>query len=197
MSGPTLRLAGESDATALRDIYAPYVENTAVTFETNVPSVEEMRSRVAETLETHPWLVCERGGEVAGYACAGGLRTQGAYRWTVETSVYVADSERERGIGTALYDSLLTLLDVQGYVEARAGVTVPNPASTALHESLGFERVGTNENVGYKHGSWHDVRWWSKTLGERPDEPEEPRSVEEARKSTKWERALKAGERRL
>jgi len=195
MRASTIRLAAESDAAALRDVYAPYVEETTVTFETSVPSVSEMRDRVAETIERYPWLVCERGGELVGYAHAGPLRERGAYRWTTEGSVYVAERAQGEGVGTALYGTLLDLLDMQGYVELRAGITLPNPASVALHESLGFERAGTREKVGYKHGAWHDVGWWRRELGERPDEPEEPLTVAKARESKEWQRAMAAGKR--
>jgi len=197
MAAPTIRVATESDAAAIRDIYAPYVADTAITFETTAPSPGGLRERIRETRDEHPWLVCELDGDLVGYACAGPIREYGAYRWAVESTVYVADDAHGAGVGSALYDSLLSVLALQGFLDVHALVTRPNPASVALHESFGFERVTTFEAMGYKGGAWHDVDWWRRELGPRPDDPAPPLSASEVRELDGWEEALEAGEKRL
>lgn len=172
----TLRLATTADAPAVRRIYAPYVEETAVSFATTPPSVDALAEKLARTLPQYPWLVCVRDDSVVGYAYAGPLRDRAAYRWTAELSVYVDPSAQGEGVGRALYESLLELLSMQGYASAYGVVTLPNPASVALHERLGFERVGHFDDVGFKHGAWHDVGWWCRRLP-TPAAPDPPRSL--------------------
>lgn len=192
-----IRLADEDDAAAIRRIYAPIVEETIISFETAVPTESEITSRIASTLERYPWLVCEvneTGGEVVGYAYAGAHRDRGAYRWSVDVSVYVDPDHRRRGVARGLYTSLFALLELQGFLNAYAGIALPNSASTALHESMGFEPVGTYRKVGYKRGGWHDVRWYERALGEHPNEPEPPVGLSTARESPSWDHALASGE---
>jgi phosphinothricin acetyltransferase len=175
-----IRLADEVDAAAVRDIYAPVVENTVISFEDTPPSEGEMADRIADARPRYPWLVCEIEDEIAGYAYAGQHRSRGAYRWSVDVSVYVAEERRRTGVGRGLYESLLELLRLQGFYNAYAGIALPNEASVSLHESLGFERVGVYESVGYKDGAWRDVGWWQLKLRDRDAEtPDQPRSVDE------------------
>jgi phosphinothricin acetyltransferase len=169
----TLRPARPADATDIQRIYAPYVEETAVSFATASPSVADLETKVEKTRSQYPWLVAEREGEVVGYAYAGALRERDAYQWTAELSVYVDGDAQGEGLGRRLYEALLALLERQGYASAYGVVTLPNPASVALHESLGFERVGLFDDVGYKHGAWHDVGWWRLRLPE-PAAPDPP-----------------------
>lgn len=173
----SVRLATPDDAASVAAIYEPVVQESAISFETEPPDVAEMRGRIEETLPAYPWLVCEGDG-VMGYAYAGPHRSRDAYRWSVDVSVYVAAAARRRGVGSALYESLFALLRSQGFVNAYAGVALPNPASVALHESLGFEPVGTYEGVGYKDGEWHDVSWWHRSLNERERNPAPPVAVD-------------------
>lgn len=188
-----VRLATAEDAGAIRAIYAPYVEKTVVSFEYEPPTVAEMGRRVESTTETHPWLVCEVDGEVAGYAYAGPFSGRTAYRWTIEVSAYVDRGSHRRGVGRALYGSLLSVLPLQGFVEAYAGIALPNEASVGLHESKGFHHHTTYPAVGYKFGEWHDVGWWRRTLRERPDDPDPPQSIADARAEPWWEDAVAAG----
>ena len=174
-NGDSLRVATPADAPAIQRIYAPHVEETAVSFATTVPSVEALERKIGATLRQNPWLVCERDGDVVGYAYAGPFRERDAYRWTTETSVYVDREAHREGVGRALYGALLDLVNAQGYASACGVVTLPNPASVGLHESLGFEHVGTFEDVGYKHGAWHDVGWWRLRLPS-PAAPDPPRA---------------------
>lgn len=164
MSELSLRLARTDDAGALRAIYAPYVETTAVTFEESVPSLADMRRRIETAISTLPWLVCETAEGIEGYAYATSFRPRPAYRYTVETTVYVHEARRGHGVGSALIRSLLAVLRLQGYRLAVAGIALPNDASVRLHEAHGFVRAGLLERVGFKLGRWHDVGWWTLEL---------------------------------
>ena len=163
------------DAAACAAIYAPYVATGATSFEESPPTAVELAARIERVSATHPWVVSERGGEVAGFAYATTHRTRPAYRWTAETSVYVGPAHQGRGVGRELYETLLELLRRQRLQVACAGITLPNDASVALHETLGFERIGVYRRVGYKAGAWRDVGWWQLLLGP-PDDgaPAEP-----------------------
>jgi phosphinothricin acetyltransferase len=173
-----LRLATPADAPAVRRIYAPYVEETAITFATAVPSHATLETKISNCLPQYPWLVCERDGQVCGYAYAGPLRERDAYQWTVELSVYVAERAQRGGVGRRLYGALLDLLTAQGYASAYGVVTLPNPASVAFHEAFGFEQVGHFDDVGFKQGAWHDVGWWRTRLDD-PAAPDPPGPVDE------------------
>jgi L-amino acid N-acyltransferase YncA len=175
----TLRLAEEADATDIAAIYEPVVRETVISFETTPPDAEEITDRIRTTLPTHPWLVCERAGDVFGYAYAGSHRSREAYQWSVDVSVYVHSEYRRSGVGTGLYRALLSLLEAQGFYNAYAGIALPNPASVGLHESLGFEHVGTYEDVGCKNGAWRSVGWWHRRLQPCEQDPEPPLSVTE------------------
>jgi L-amino acid N-acyltransferase YncA len=174
MSGaPRLRVATHDDAEDIAAIYAPFVRDTVISFETNVPDTAEMRRRIAATLQTHPWLVAEESGRVLGYAYASQHRTREAYRWSCDVTVYLAESARGRRLGTRLYTELFALLRRQGFRNAFAGIALPNAASVALHESLGFRHLGTYRDVGFKLGAWHDVGWWQLILDTASGDPRE------------------------
>jgi len=187
----TIRLAGPDYAAGIHAIYAPIVAETAVSFELEPPSVEEMRRRIETTLLTLPWLVCEREG-VIGYAYAGVFRSRPAYQWTVEVSTYVHAAHRGKGVARALYTSLFECLRVQGYRTALAGIALPNLASVALHEGLEFRSVGVFHHVGYKFGAWHDVEWWELSLQELPDPTPRPRTLPDVVNTEAWRVALAA-----
>ncbi|MGN6816036.1 MAG: arsinothricin resistance N-acetyltransferase ArsN1 family B [Solirubrobacterales bacterium] len=152
------------DATACAAIYAPHVEGSAVSFEEQAPNAEQLATRIERAVATHAWLVAEREGRVVGYAYATDYNQRPAYRWSTSVSVYVADGERGVGVGRALYEALFERLRERGFRMACAGITLPNEASVALHESLGFEQVGLNRHIGWKHGAWRDVGWWQLEL---------------------------------
>jgi phosphinothricin acetyltransferase len=168
----TVRQATPADAAACAAIYAPYVTDTAVSFEDVAPTAGEMAARIAAAVL---WLVLEDEGRVVGYAYAGPFAPRAAYRWACEVSVYLERGRHRRGGGRALYEALLTGLRDRGYRMAVAGMTLPNPASEGLHRALGFEPVGTYRRIGYKHGAWHDVAWTQKALAEGDEPPAEPR----------------------
>jgi phosphinothricin acetyltransferase len=189
-----IRLATPADAEAIAAIYRPIVADTAISFEFEPPGAAEMERRRADAAAFAPWLVLDDGG-VRGYAYASRHRERAAYQWCVDVSVYVGQSHRRRGVGRALYRSLLALLRLQGFYAAHAGVTLPNEASVALHESLGFRRIGVYPAVGFKRNTWWDVGWWQLELRERTGTPASPKTTHEAaQQRSEWETALRAGE---
>jgi L-amino acid N-acyltransferase YncA len=169
-----VRDATPADAEACAAIYAPYVTDTAITFETEIPTAPEMGKRIAEASWSHAWLVLEDEGRVVGFAYGGPFRTRAAYRWSAEVSVYIEVGRRRSGAGRALYEALLARLAERGFHMAVAGMTLPNDASVALHRALGFEPVGTYRQIGYKHGEWHDVAWVQRPLADDRGPPREP-----------------------
>ena len=179
--GAILRPATQRDAEGIARIYAPIVSETAISFETEPPSPDEMRRRIEADGARTPWLVCADGELVWGYACATGHRTRAAYRWSTEVSAYVDAAQRQRGIGAGLYRALLAILTLQGFHRGHAGITLPNDASVALHERVGFTPIGIYREVGYKFGLWHDVGWWGRTLARPGDPPAEPVAFAEIR----------------
>ncbi len=172
----TLREATAEDAAAIAAIYAPYVENSIISFETDAPDEAAMRARIEAGGDLYPWLAAvDEAGELAGYAYATAFRPRPAYRYTVETTVYVRESSHRRGIGGFLYRALLAILEAQGFTQAFGAIALPNPASVALHERLGFVRAGTYGQVGWKHGGWWDVGLWQRSLAPPTASPKEPR----------------------
>lgn len=192
-----IRLAHDGDAEAIAAIYRPVVENTAISFETVAPDSHEISRRLSETMTEYPWLVCERDGQVAGYAYATRHRVRAAYQWSVDTSVYIDDAHKRSGVGRGLYQSLFAILAPQGFFNAFAGIALPNPASVGLHEAMGFEKLGVYRNVGFKLGEWHDVGWWQLQL--RPDErtPVAPLALADVQRRPEWDRMLASGERSI
>jgi L-amino acid N-acyltransferase YncA len=168
-----VRRATTADAEACAAIYAPYVSETAISFEAEPPSAGEMARRIAAALERHDWLVLEDGGRVVGYAYGGPYKAREAYRWACEVSVYVERGRHRTGAGHELYEALFGRLAARGYTMAVAGMTLPNDASIGLHRALGFEPVGTYRRIGYKAGRWHDVAWTQRPLSTPTDPPRE------------------------
>ena len=169
-----IRSAAPQDADAVAAIYAPAVADRATSFELTPPDGDEMRRRIVSVLQRFPWLVCEAPRGPLGYVYATAHRDRAAYRWSVDVAAYVSADAQRRGIARALYTALFEILSLQGYRNAYAGITLPNPASVAMHEAMGFARVGIYHRVGYKFGQWHDVAWFQRTLGAHILEPPEP-----------------------
>ena len=149
----------ERDAARILAVYAPYIERTAVTFETEVPGAEAFAARVAGIAEAFPYLLLEIDGELAGYAYAHRQAERAAYQWNAELSIYLAEGFVHRGLGAPLYALLMRLLQMQGYVNLYACITASNAGSIALHERMGFAQVGRFPDTGYKFGRWHGVVW--------------------------------------
>jgi L-amino acid N-acyltransferase YncA len=165
----TVRVAQPHDAGGIAEIYAPIVRDTSISFELVPPGADEMRRRLQETLRSYPWLVSiNEAGEVSGYAYASQHRARAAYQWSVDTTAYVRADAQRQGLGKALYAALFSELLRLGYCQAFAGIALPNPASIALHESVGFEPIGIYRRVGFKLGRWQDVGWWQKSLQTPP-----------------------------
>lgn len=164
INGFVLREASPLDSVKLLDIYRPYIEDTAISFEVQMPSVKEFGHRIEETQKRFPWLVIENDGAIAGYAYAGPHRSRCAYEWSVDSSVYVSSNFHQQGIGTRLYKELFEILKMQGVINIFAGITIPNHSSICFHESFAFNHIGTYKNVGYKLGKWWDVGWWQLVL---------------------------------
>lgn len=172
----SVRAAAPDDAAAVVAIYAPYVEGSIVSFETDAPDAAAMRNRIEAGGDLYPWLAAvDEAGALAGYAYASAFRPRPAYRYTVETTIYVRQGLHGRGIGSLLYAPLLAILEAQGFTQAFGAITLPNPASIALHERHGFVRAGTYEQVGWKQGGWWDVGLWQRHLAPAVVPPAEPR----------------------
>lgn len=166
-----VRLAIPADVAAMLAIYAKVVRETAISFEAEAPSPEEFARRLAERQASHCWIVGHDEEGVLAYAYGGPWRARAAYAWTTETTIYVHERARGRGIGKQVYGELLRRLTAQGFRAAIGGIALPNAASVALHEALGFRHVGTHAKCGHKFGRWHDVGFWEVELAPRPDEP--------------------------
>ena len=160
----TIRPVTPADHAAMLAIYAPYVQNTAVSFEVEVPTLAAFADRLADIAAFYPCLVCQAGGEVAGYAYASRHRQRAAYDYDVDVSIYVAPRWQGTGAAARLYESLFALLAAQGVYNAYAATALPNPRSVRFHEKLGFAVIGTHHRTGYKLGGWHDVLWLEKAL---------------------------------
>jgi phosphinothricin acetyltransferase len=169
-----VRPARSSDAGALAAIYAPFVSASHVSLEESPPGAAEIAERMEAGGPLYPWLVAETDGGVIGYASTARFRPRQGYRFSVETSVYVASQHQRRGVGRELYGALFRLLIGQGFTQAIASVTLPNPASVGLHETLGFQQCGTYRQVGWKLGRWWDVGLFQRTLAPALTPPEEP-----------------------
>jgi L-amino acid N-acyltransferase YncA len=163
-----IRPATEADADRLLAVYRPFVEATAISFETTVPTVEEFVARIKKALTGWQWLVAEKNGQCIGYAYGSSHRERSAYRWSVEVSAYVEATVHRQGAGRLLYSMLLSDLMRQGYCNAYAGVTLPNESSVAFHRAMGFEFIGTFRAVGHKFGKWYDVAWFQRRLRDSP-----------------------------
>ena len=171
-----VRLARTADAAAIAELYRPYVEHSRISFEEQAPGAAEMERRIAgKKPGYHPWLVAEERGGLLGFASSSPFRARRAYRWSVETGIYLAADARGRGVGRQLLGALTDLLERQNYVSAIGAIALPNDASIALHEAVGFRRAGVYREVGFKHGRWIDVGFWQCELNESAVPPVTPK----------------------
>lgn len=164
-----IRFATSADSSGIREIYEPYVISTPITFDYDIPTQEEFENRIESSSGSYPWLVCEHKNEILGYAYAGKLRVKAAYQWSAESTIYLSQKFHRKGLGKILYETLLHILRLQGFVNVYAGVTVPNIKSEGFHKALGFYEVGIYKNIGYKLGRWHDVKWFQLHLNDHSD----------------------------
>lgn len=185
-----IRLVAQSDSAALLDIYAPFIKNTVITFEYEVPTVSQFTTRMANIQKKYPWLVCEINGKIVGYAYASPFIERTAYDWSVDASVYIHPDYHRKKIATALYGCLFELLKLQGFYNVYAGITTSNKRSIAFHESFGFKPVGIYHNVGYKFNQWHDVEWLALTITEHTGLPQKPRSIDDIKVTPEFDLAI-------
>jgi len=190
-----IRLARPGDGASLSDIYRPAVTDCATSFELDPPDGDEMARRVARVLERTPWLVWERDSMVHGYAYASSIRNRAAYQWSVEVSAYVHADAKRTGVARMLYTSLFAALVTQGFRNAYAGITLPNPESVGFHAAMGFTPVGVYRGIGYKQGAWHDVGWFERPLAPRDIDPPLPVPLPVCREGAAFRSALEAGTR--
>lgn len=169
-----IRPVKREDAVQIAEIYRPHCEDSCVSFEEVAPDAPEIAARMDKVTRRYPWLVEEVDGVIAGYAYATNHRERAAYRWAVESTIYIHEDFRGKGVGRALYAELFSRLRRQGLVKAYAGILVPNPASQAFHEAMGFTLVGIYRKIGYKLGAWRDVGWWEFSLLPQSGSPAEP-----------------------
>ncbi|HHV59077.1 MAG TPA: N-acetyltransferase [Clostridiaceae bacterium] len=192
-----IRLAAVDDSNAILQIYAPYITNTAITFECKVPAMAEFRESMVNIQTYYPWLVCEIDNQIAGYAYASSFNEREAYQWSVDYSVYIAPEYHGRNIGKALYFALSETLKLQGFYNAYAIVTLPNIKSERLHESFGFKPVGVCHNAGYKFGRWHDVKWYELRLQEHVQAPAKPKAIDEISSTDEFNAIIEKAEQMI
>lgn len=193
----SIRMAEEKDVPGILEIYTPFIQNTLVSFETEVPGSDEFADRIKKIRQVLPWLVCETGGRIAGYAYAADHRARKAYQWTKELSVYVHDQFKYMGIGTALYISLLELLKLQGVTNCLAGIALPNESSVRFHEKMGFRKVGVYHMVGFKSGIFCDVGWWELFIGNNHQVPADIVPITAIENSMEFRKSVKKGISRI
>lgn len=167
----TVRMATAQDAGELLAIYKPYVEKTAITFEYQVPNIEDFRDRIVRTLERYPYLTALYQGRIAGYAYASPFKSRAAYNWSVETSIYVDEVLHGHGIGKSLYLALEDILKQQNILNLNACIAYPNPESIAFHQTMGYRMAAHFTKCGYKLEKWYDMVWMEKHIGEHPEVP--------------------------
>ena len=175
----SFRFATENDAEKILAIYKPYVENTTITFEYNVPTIEKFRERIREILKDYPYIVCEYGNEIVGYAYAHRIWSRAAYQWDAELSIYTNEKYAGNGIGKKLYGILLEILKLQNVVNVYGLLTYPNKSSEKLHNYFGFKKVAFFENVGFKFGKWIGVTWFEKAINPYFENPDSIKRISE------------------
>ncbi len=177
MNNYNIRFITPADAEAALVVYAPYVLHTANTFEYEVPSVDDFRTKIEKITAQYPWLVCKCNGEIVGYAYGSTHRERAAYQWSPECTVYIDAKHHRKGIARTLYNTLFELLRQQGYINVFASVLVTNENSVAFHKAYGFEEIGLFKNIGYKLGEWHTNLWLQYALQEAVINPPVPKPI--------------------
>jgi phosphinothricin acetyltransferase len=192
-----IQFAQPADAAGILAIYAPFCESSCVTFEIVAPTLAQMRQRIADITSEYPWVVAEIDGRVAGYVYGSRYRERVAYQWAVNVAVYVDPQHQRRGLAQLLYGTLFAILREQGFYKALAGISLPNPPSVGLHESLGFKPSAVVPGVGFKLGRWLDVGWWQLDLQPRIPVPPDPTPFPLIRENSAIEAAMAEGQRKL
>lgn len=182
-AGYQINFIEEADAADCLAIYAPYVTDTVITFEYEVPSSGEFSERINHITETYPWLVCRHNGKVIGYAYASQYRGRIAYQWSVEITIYILPEYHRKGVARSLYAALLAILRIQGFYTVYAIIGYPNEQSVGFHSSMGFEAIGVFKKSGYKHGQWRDTIWMQLNLATYKENPTDPLGIKMLRET--------------
>lgn len=185
-----IRNIKSDDIISVLNIYAPFIANSTVTFENEIPNIDSFTNRIEHYVASFPWLVADVDGKIAGYAYASKYRDREAYQWMVECSIYLDPDFAGKGIAKNLYNALFEILKIQGIYKVFAVIGLPNLKSVSFHEKMGFTWFATYKNVGYKLGKWLNVGWWELILSEPKDTPKTPIPYAELTKN-KIERILK------
>ncbi len=193
----SIRLITESDANEVLEIYKPYVLNTIISFEYEVPTLEEYLQRIKINTADYPWLVCLHNNKLIGYAYASKHRYRTAYQWSPESTVYLAPEVHRKGIARILYETLFSLLQLQGHFNVYAGVGLPNEKSVGFHKALGFEEIGIFRKVGFKLGNWHDTHWFQLHLTEHILNPPTPKTLIEVAASSAFQSILETANEKV
>ncbi|MDR3681970.1 MAG: GNAT family N-acetyltransferase [Flavipsychrobacter sp.] len=192
-----VRLITENDAQAVLDIYAPYVRDTIISFEYEVPTLEDFALRIKTNITEYPWLVCLQNDKITGYAYASKHRYRTAYQWSPEVSIYLSEEIHGKGIARVLYEALFSILQLQGYFNMFAGIGMPNEKSEGFHKALGFEEIGVFKKIGYKFGNWHDTKWFQRYLAEHIQEPTTPVKITDIENSAEVQLIINKANERL
>ncbi len=192
-----IRPATPADYAAIRNIYAPYITNTTITFEYEIPTEEEFAQRMQNIAHTYPILICEVDSRIIGYAYGATFKPRTAYQWVAESVIYLTQDSLSRGIGKSLYHALIEVLRLQGICQAIAVVTSENEKSLDFHKKMGFVPSAKLKNVGFKFGQWLDVDWLQYNFAKLQDHPEPIRSFQEIYNSTEFKTLLYDINRRL
>jgi phosphinothricin acetyltransferase len=190
MNTPTIRLIRDTDYAGALAVYTPYVLETVITFEYEVPSLDEFTKRLSIIARHYPVLVCEVDGAIVAYCYGSTHRVKTAYQWSVESTIYVAEAYHHKGIAAIMYTCLFDILRLQGFINVYAGVSVPKGQSDRFHHKYGFKELCTFEKIGYKHGLWHDLKWFEYILSERIDNPPAPIPISKIQDSEAVRRIL-------
>lgn len=192
-----IRTVQESDASAIAEIYRPYVERTSISFEYDAPSPDEMLQRIRTITTEYPWLVCLDNNTMVGYAYAGTHRHRTAYQWSVESAIYFRQEFHNKGLASILYKTLFSLLKNQGLNTVLAGITIPNDKSVNFHKKMGFTHLGTYKNIGFKFGKWHDTQWFELPLNNYNTTPTSPKKFPEIRNTEEVLEIIRIANREL
>jgi len=184
----TIRFIKPEDSEAVLEVYKPYVLGTYITFEYNVPTLEEWSHKIEKIILKYPWLVCECENKIVGYAYGSTHRDRTAYQWSPESTVYLDEKYHRQGIARALYEKLFAIMKLQGYFNVYAGVGLPNMKSEEFHKALGFTELGIFKNIGYKLGGWHDTKWFQLQLREHILNPPPPLLIAEVKDSLEFKK---------
>jgi len=192
-----IRLATEADVTSILEIYFPFIAETVITFEYEVPTLTEFSKRMANIQKKYPWIVCEVNGAVVGYAYASQFNERAAYDWSIDFSIYIKSQYHRQKIGKALYFTLCELLKLQGYYNAYAGIAMPNIKSESFHQSFGFMPIGVYHNVGYKFGDWRDVKWFELRIQDYSQPPLRPQIIDEINNTFEFKTIIQKAEQMI